>query len=65
MRSTMMDFPLVLPVLLERAGQLFKGVEILSRRPDKSVIHSNYRTFYQRTRKLAGALARLGLQRGD
>jgi len=65
MRGTMMDFPLVLPVLLERAGKLFKDVEIRSRRPDQSVVRSNYTEFYTRARKLAGALTRLGLQRGD
>jgi fatty-acyl-CoA synthase len=65
MRGTMMDFPLVLPVVLERAGKLFKDVEILSRRPDQSVVRSNYGEFYRRARKLAAALARLGLQRGE
>ena len=37
MRGTMMDFPLTLPTILERAGKIFPRVEIVSRRPDKSV----------------------------
>lgn len=65
MRGTMMDFPLVLPVLLERAGKLFSKVEILSRKPDKSVVHANYGSFYRRARQMGEALNRLGLQRGD
>jgi fatty-acyl-CoA synthase len=65
MRGTMMDFPLTLPTLLERAGQLFAGVEIVSRRPDRSIFRTCYGDFYHRTRRLASALTKLGLQRGD
>lgn len=65
MRGTMMDFPLVLPVLLERAGKIFKNVEILSRRADRSVARSCYGEFYVRARKLAAALTHMGLKRGD
>jgi fatty-acyl-CoA synthase len=65
MRGTMMDFPLVLPVLLERAGRLFKDVEIVSHRPDKSAVRSTYCDFYPRTRLLSEGLIRLGLRRGD
>jgi acyl-CoA synthetase (AMP-forming)/AMP-acid ligase II len=65
MRGTMMDFPLTLPALLERAGKLFANVEIVSRRPDRSVLRTNYGTFYKRARRLADALTKLGLDRGD
>jgi fatty-acyl-CoA synthase len=65
MRGTMMDFPLTLPVLLERAGKLFPDVEILSRGPERSVVRTNYGTFYKRARRLASALRKLGLQPGD
>jgi fatty-acyl-CoA synthase len=61
----MMDFPLVLPVLLERAGRLFSKVAIVSRRPDKTEIRTNYGTFCKRARQVASALTRLGLRRGD
>ena len=65
MRGTMMDFQLTLPVILERAGKLFPNVEILSRRPDKSVTRTCYGEFYRRARKLAAALKSIGLQPGD
>lgn len=65
MLGTMMDFPLVLPVLLERAGKLFKNVEILSRRPERSVDRSTYRNFHRRACQLALAMTKLGMRRGD
>jgi fatty-acyl-CoA synthase len=65
MRGTMMDFPLTLPTLLERAGQLFARVEIVSRRPDRSFHRTNYGEFYRRARRLASALTKLGMQPGD
>ncbi len=65
MRGTMMDFPLTLITILERAGKLFPTVEVVSRRPDKSIARTNYGTVYKRARRLAGALRKLGLQPGD
>jgi fatty-acyl-CoA synthase len=65
MRGTMMDFPLTLPTLLDRAGKLFDRVEIVSRRPDRSITRSNYGAFHRRARRLASALTKLGLQPGD
>jgi len=65
MRGTMMDFPLTLKTILERAGKQFPKVEIVSRRPDRSVVRSNYRLFSDRARRLASALTKLGLRRGD
>ena len=65
MRGTMMDFQLTLPAILERAGKLFPNIEILSRRPDKSVVRTCYGEFYRRARKLSAALQSIGLKRGD
>jgi len=65
MRGTMMDFPLTLTAILERAAKQFAKVEILSRRPDRSLVRTNYRAFAQRARRLASAMTNLGLQRGD
>ncbi|HWZ96213.1 MAG TPA: long-chain fatty acid--CoA ligase [Candidatus Dormibacteraeota bacterium] len=65
MRGTMMDFPLTLPHVLERNGKLFSRVEIVSRRPDRSIVRSTYGDFYRRARQLASALTELGLQSGD
>src|ERR1700720_4591812 len=65
MRGTMMDFPLTLPPLLERADKLFSRVEIVSRRPDRSIARTCYGDFYRRARRLASALTKLGLRSGD
>jgi fatty-acyl-CoA synthase len=65
MRGTMMDFPLTLPTILERAGKLFSRVEIVSRKPDKSIARSCYGEFYRRACLLADALTKLGLKSGD
>ena len=65
MRGTMMDYPLTLPAMLERAGKLFGRVEIVSRRPDRSIVRTNYGDFYRRARRLASALTKLGLRPGD
>ncbi len=65
MFSTMMRSTLSLNHLLERAGTLFHGNEVLSRLPDKSLRTHSYAQIYRRTRALASALQRLGLQRGD
>jgi len=65
MRGTMMDFPLTLTAILERAGKLFHRVEIASRRPDRSIVRSTYGDFYRRARRLADAMTKLGMQPGD
>ncbi len=65
MRSTMMDVPLSLNHLLERAGRLFARNEIVSRLPDKSLVRHTYAQWHRRTRALASALQRLGLRKGE
>jgi fatty-acyl-CoA synthase len=65
MQSTMMDVPLSLNHLLERAGKLFGANEIVSRLPDKSLKRHTFAEYYRRTRSLASALQALGLKKGD
>ncbi|PYT70542.1 MAG: long-chain fatty acid--CoA ligase [Acidobacteria bacterium] len=65
MRGTMMDFPLTLRTILERSGKIFPRVEIVSRKPDKSIVRTSYGEFYRRARRLAAALTKLGLKPGD
>ncbi len=65
MHTTMMDVPLSLNHLLERAGTIFAGNEIVSRLPDKSLRRHRYGEFYRRARALASALQRAGLRKGD
>jgi fatty-acyl-CoA synthase len=65
MRGTMMDFPLTLPTILERAGKIFPRTEIVSRKPDKSITRTCFGEFYRRSRRLSAALTKLGMKRGD
>lgn len=65
LNGRMMDFPLTLTHLLDRANTLFPKGEIVSRRVDGSVHRCTYAEFHKRTCKVAGALARLGVKPGD
>ena len=65
MQATMMNVPLSLNHLLDRAGQLFAGNTIVSRLPDKSFKTHTYGEIHRRTRALASALQRLGLRKGE
>ncbi|MBX3637590.1 MAG: long-chain-fatty-acid--CoA ligase [Rubrivivax sp.] len=65
MLTTMMDVPLSLNHLLDRAGTLFGDNEVVSRRPDKSLARHSYREIRRRARALAAALQRLGLKKGE
>ena len=65
MDGLMMDYPLTVPQLLDRAARYFPDVEVVSRRPDQSLARSSYSEVRCRAHQLAGALARLGVGRGD
>jgi len=65
MQSTMMEVPLSLNHLLERAGTLFGASAIVSRLPDKSLRRHSYAAYHRRTRALGSALQRLGLRKGE
>jgi len=65
MQHTMMDTPLTLDLLLERAATLFAGVEVVSRRPDRSLHRTTHGAMAQRARQLARALAGAGLKPGE
>lgn len=65
MQGTMMQYPLTLTSLFERAGKLFPEVEVVSRRPDKSIHRYKYGDWYRRARALAAALQELGIKPGD
>ncbi len=65
MRTTMMDVPLSINHLLERAGTIFAASEVVSRLPDKSLVRHRYGEIYRRTRALAAALQALGLRKGE
>ncbi|MBS7529191.1 long-chain fatty acid--CoA ligase [Hazenella sp. IB182353] len=61
----MMDYPLTLDHILERAGKQFAPIEIVSRMPDQSLHRYTYGDFYRRARQLAEALQKIGLQKGE
>jgi fatty-acyl-CoA synthase len=65
MDGLMMDYPLTLVHLLERAGTFFHAQEIVSRLPDESVVRTTWGEVYRRVHKLANALRRLGVNPGD
>jgi len=65
MHGLMMDYPLTLTHILERAGTLHRDREIATRLPDKSIHRYNFGAFYGRTHRLANALKAAGLQPGD
>lgn len=61
----MMDSQLTLPVVLRRGETLFGGKEIVSRLPDKTIHRYTYADLGRRARRLAVALASLGIGPGD
>jgi fatty-acyl-CoA synthase len=61
----MMQYPLTLVHILERAAKLFPDMEIVSRLANRSCHRCTYRDVYRRARRLAEALQRAGLRRGD
>lgn len=65
MRGLMMDFPLTLDVIVRRAEQFFPHIEVVGRRPDKSIQRSTYGKMMPRARHLAAGLESLGLNLGD
>jgi fatty-acyl-CoA synthase len=65
MTGLMMDYPLTLTHILERAARIYPSREIASRTSDGSMHRYTYRDFHQRVHRLAHALKTLGLQAGD
>src|SRR6201986_1165906 len=65
MNGMMMETELTLAMLFERVGRYFSQVEVVSRNPDKSISRTTYGEALRRARKLANALARLGVKPGD
>jgi len=62
---TMMDYPLTLTALLERAGRYATNVEIVSRLPDRSLHRYTWGQLHQRALKVAECLHSIGLKKGD
>ncbi len=64
MRGLMMDYPLGISHILQRAGRQFGNKTIYSRTP-KGMFQYSYADLYRRTRRLANALEKLGIAPGE
>jgi fatty-acyl-CoA synthase len=64
MQGLMMNTPLTLTPLLERAGRLFPKTEIVSK-TDAGMHRYTYADFHARVHRLAWAMRRMGIQPGD
>jgi fatty-acyl-CoA synthase len=65
MEGLMMDFPLTLPPILRRVETYFGEKRVVTRLPDKTFHRYTYSDVARRSKQLAVALERLGLERGD
>lgn len=65
MNGCMMDFPLTITHLLDRMLAVFPDVEVVTRRPDRSLVRQSYAATHRRALQLVGALRKLGLEPGD
>jgi fatty-acyl-CoA synthase len=63
--NLMMDYPLTLTHFFERSRRLFARKTIATRVPGEPMFRYTYADFAERTMRLAGALAALGISRGD
>jgi fatty-acyl-CoA synthase len=60
-----MDFPLTIPAITRRAQSMFGHRVVSGRRPDRQITRSSYADVLDRSRRLAVALARMGVRPGD
>ncbi len=65
MTGLMMDYPLTLTHILERAAKLYPRKEIASRMPDGSMRRYSYADFHTRVHRLAHALRAFGVAPGE
>lgn len=65
MKATIMDYPLSLNHLIERAGELFDHSAVISQTPDKRLLRHSYADVHKRSRGLARALIDAGLKPGE
>ena len=62
---TMMDVPLTIDLVIDRAERWMADCEVVSRRPDRSLHRTTYGAIVGRARRLARALVAAGIKRGD
>ena len=61
----MMETPLLISSLIEHAGRFHADTEIVTRTVEGPIHRHTYRDAHSRSRKLAKALAALGVDMGD
>ena len=65
MNGLMMDWPLLIPQILRRAGQYFPEKQVISRGGDGVVYRATYAEVEKRVHRLSSALIKLGVKPGD
>lgn len=65
MQGLMMDYPLTIDRILEHANRLFPHKQITTKQPDGSLHRYTYANLYQRVKRLANVLRKLGVKPGD
>jgi len=65
MQDLMMNYQLTLDRILERANTMFPRKRITTKLPDGSLHRYTYADMYTRTKRLAKALGKLGVEPGD
>jgi fatty-acyl-CoA synthase len=63
--NLMMNYPLTLTHFFERSRRLFASKTIATRVPGGALFRYTYADFAERTMRLAGALATIGIRRGE
>jgi len=65
MLGLMQDWPLVVPAILEHANRNHGEQEVVSRSVEGPIHRTTYAELYTRTKRLAKALSKLGVGKGD
>ncbi len=65
MQGLMMDYPLLLTGIMQRANTLFPHKEVVTRVGENEYHTYTYAEFYARTKRLANVLHKLGVEPGD
>ncbi|UVD73933.1 long-chain fatty acid--CoA ligase [Leptospira borgpetersenii] len=65
MKSTMMNYQLIIPAILRRASEVHPEKEIVTKMNDESIHRYTYGEFSSRVKKLIDSLQKLGIRPGD
>ncbi|MEP6492535.1 MAG: long-chain fatty acid--CoA ligase [bacterium] len=65
MKGLMMDYQLTIPAMARRAERMHAGKPIVARQPDGTLHRTTYGEVLARSKRLIGALKKLGVGRGD